>query len=52
MTKAGHKRSVIGRMDEKNVILPVWISDRPIAPEPMAAIGGVGLTVADLPVPG
>jgi hypothetical protein len=21
-------------MDEKNVIWPVWISDRPIAPEP------------------
>jgi hypothetical protein len=29
-----HKRSVIGRMDEKNVIWPVWISAKPITPEP------------------
>ncbi|MFA6264279.1 MAG: transporter substrate-binding protein [Pseudolabrys sp.] len=29
-----HKPSVIGRMDEKNVIWPVRVSDRLIAPEP------------------
>src|ERR1035438_3854420 len=29
-----HKPSVIGRMDEKNVIWPLWISDTLIAPEP------------------
>jgi urea transport system substrate-binding protein len=29
-----HKPSVIGRMDEKNVIWPVWTSNTLIAPEP------------------
>ncbi len=29
-----HKPSVIGRMDEKNVIWPVWTSETVIAPEP------------------
>ncbi len=29
-----HKPAVIGRLDAKNVIQPVWISDRLIAPEP------------------
>ena len=29
-----HKPGIIGRMDERNTIWPVWISDRPIAPEP------------------
>jgi urea transport system substrate-binding protein len=29
-----HKPSVIGRMDENNVIWPLWISDTLIAPEP------------------
>jgi urea transport system substrate-binding protein len=29
-----HKPSIIGRMDEKNVIWPVWTSKTLIAPEP------------------
>ena len=29
-----HKPAVIGRLDERNVIRPVWISDGLIAPEP------------------
>jgi urea transport system substrate-binding protein len=29
-----HKPAVIGRMDERNVIWPVWTSATPIAPEP------------------
>jgi urea transport system substrate-binding protein len=29
-----HKPSIIGRMDEKNVIWPVWTSNTVIAPEP------------------
>jgi HAMP domain-containing protein len=29
-----HKPSIIGRMDEKNVIWPVWTSNTLIAPEP------------------
>ena len=29
-----HKPAVIGRMDEKNTIWPVWFSDGLIAPEP------------------
>jgi urea transport system substrate-binding protein len=29
-----HKPGVIGRMDEKNIIWPVWISEGLIAPEP------------------
>lgn len=29
-----HKPAIIGRMDEKNVIWPVWTSNTLIAPEP------------------
>jgi urea transport system substrate-binding protein len=29
-----HKPSIIGRMDEKNVIWPVWTSNTVVAPEP------------------
>jgi urea transport system substrate-binding protein len=29
-----HKPSIIGRMDEKNVIWPVWASETVVAPEP------------------
>jgi urea transport system substrate-binding protein len=29
-----HKPAMIGRMDERNAIWPVWISDGLIAPEP------------------